>query len=246
MTQYAFFFDETRCIDCRACAVACRDWNQIDSGPVKWLRRFTWEEGIFTDVSLRFLFAPCYHCADPLCLEACPHGAIKKEEKYGAVLVDETKCQGDCDRECFNICPYGAPQFATDQPGAKMSKCNMCIDRLEKEELPTCIMSCPTRALDFGPRDEIEAKYGKNNYFKGLPESKTDPSIVFKANAARPKLVRFDDQKAFKLLTQRGNLPALYEGNAADVAKEIIAKNRLILKPANTQELLFYTQNDEG
>jgi len=244
MVQYTFFFDESRCIDCRACSVACRDWHDIESGPVKWLRRFSWEEGIFTDVTLHFLFAPCYHCEEPLCVEACPHGAIFKEDEYGAVLVDSTKCQGE--RECFNACPYGAPQFKDDEPATKMSKCNMCIERLEAGEMPVCVMSCPTRALDFGPKEEIEAKYGKEKSFPGLPAPNSKPAIIFKYTLQHQKLLRFDAQKAFKLLTQREELPPLFEGQPEDVPSEIIAKNRLVLKPQSGEELLFHTRNDEG
>ena len=158
MTQYGFYFDQGRCYGCKACTVACKDWNDIEPGPEKWMSVYMWEKDRFPHTSIGILAFNCGHCDNAVCMSACDHGAIFKEEKYGAVLVDQDLCEGD--RNCFQACPYGAPKFASDEPGTKMSKCTMCIDRLEKDQLPACVAACPMRALDFGPIDELREKHG--------------------------------------------------------------------------------------
>jgi anaerobic dimethyl sulfoxide reductase subunit B (iron-sulfur subunit) len=154
MSQYGFFFDQGRCSNCHACTVACRDWNGIDPGPVKWMRVFRWEKGSFPEVRLHVLALPCLHCEKPACLDACPHQVIYKEEKYGAVLIDRERCgqvrnKEDC-RKCWEACPYGVPQFEHDGIGDSASMCTMCIDRLEEGLYPICTEACRMRALDFG------------------------------------------------------------------------------------------------
>jgi len=246
--QYGFFFDETRCIDCRACSVACRDWNDIPAGPIKWLRHYTWETGSFPNTRLRFLFAPCFHCEIPLCLEACPNNAIFKEDKYGAVLVDEQLCQGA--HACWDACPYGVPQFADDQPGTKMTKCTLCIDRLEQGEMPVCVLSCPTRALDFGPIDELRAKYGQIAQIEGMPDpSETQPSVVFKSKMPRRELpLPYDAYKALRLFAQRDPQPPIYD-DLVDLVEPLPGmrtKDHLVMKVASREATLELTKNDEG
>jgi Fe-S-cluster-containing dehydrogenase component len=141
--QYGFFIDQSRCIGCNACTIACMQWHDILPGSVRWMRVHQWEKGVFPNVRLHMLPVMCYHCENPVCAKSCPHGAIQKEEKYGAVLVKPDRCQGS--RKCWQVCPYGAPQFEGDGPGKKMSKCTMCIDRLEQGLKPICVLSCSMR-----------------------------------------------------------------------------------------------------
>jgi DMSO reductase iron-sulfur subunit len=158
MTQYGFYIDTSRCTGCHACTIACKQWHDITPGPVKWIRVHQWEKGSFPEIDVRVLPLMCAHCQEPLCLEACPNHAITKEGTYGAVLVDPTKCTGA--RKCWQACPYGVPQFESDAPGAKMTKCTMCIDRLEQGQSPICVLSCSLRALEFGPLEELQKKFG--------------------------------------------------------------------------------------
>ena len=123
MTQYGFHFDQNRCYGCQACDIACKDWNGIEPGAEKLMCVYEWETGTFPDVRIHNLAFPCAHCDDPACLKACETGAIYKEDRYGAVLVDAEKCNG-C-RKCYKACPYGAPKFASDEPGEKMHKCDV-------------------------------------------------------------------------------------------------------------------------
>ena len=167
MTQYGFFVDLSRCIGCNACTVVCKQWHDIVPGPVKPMRVYQWETGVYPNVGLHLLPVMCYHCETPTCMEACENKAIYKEEKYGAVLLDVDKCQGS--RKCWEACPYGAPQFKGDELDTKMIKCDMCIDRLEEGLKPICVLSCGMRALEFGPLDEIIKKYGNLNRLNAPP-----------------------------------------------------------------------------
>jgi anaerobic dimethyl sulfoxide reductase subunit B (iron-sulfur subunit) len=247
MTQYGFFFDQSRCTSCNTCTVACKDWNDIAPGPVKWLRMFEWEKGVLQNVRVNRLFAPCYHCENPVCIDACPNKAIYKEEKYGAVLVDPEKCKGA--RECWKACPYGAPQFESDEPGAKMSKCTMCIDRLEQGEKPVCVMACWMRALDFDTMENLTAKYGSNRDLEDMPSSATVmPAVVFKPKDAKKQYVPYDANKALLLLAKRDPLPAIYgsPSDVTDIPEGMVGRSKLVMKPRNTEEQINVTRNDEG
>ena len=232
MTQQAFFFDESRCLDCRACSIACQDWNNIDKGTEKYLRRFFWEDGVFPEINMHFVFAPCYHCEQPSCLDACPNSAIYKESKYGAVLVDEELCAG-C-KSCWSACPYGAPRFS-DEP--KMKKCNLCIGRLDNGLLPACIDTCIPRALDFGPLDEMIEKHGACRALASMPDpGKVKPSIVFKPAKPKSKVVAYDADKAREL----------FGYDFADFAdKGPVKKNSLNMKIEDASEELEVMRSDE-
>jgi DMSO reductase iron-sulfur subunit len=176
MAQYGFLIDLSRCIGCNACVISCKQWHDIPPGPIKWMRVYQWEKGAFPKIDLRVLPIPCFHCEVPVCAEACPNKAIYKEDKYGAVLVDPDKCTGA--RQCWKACPYGAPQFAGDELGLKMSKCNMCVDRLADGLNPLCVLSCSMRALEFGPIDELIKKYGNVQRLEDMPRKEHAPCRI--------------------------------------------------------------------
>ena len=195
MTQYGFYFDQGRCYGCKACTVACKDWNDIEPGPEKWMSVYMWEKDRFPHTSIGILAFSCGHCDNAVCMSACDHGAIFKEEKYGAVLVDQDLCEGD--RNCFQACPYGAPKFASDEPGTKMSKCTMCVDRLAEGMQPACTMSCPLRAFDFGPLDELIGKYGDVRYCEGMPSPEaTKPAFLIWNPREKTPLLPYDAAEA--------------------------------------------------
>ena len=77
---------------CYTCVVACKDWYNIDAGPVNWIRVHTIENGKFPNPFIAYLSSPCYHCANPPCVLACPVNAITKRESDGIVVVDREKC----------------------------------------------------------------------------------------------------------------------------------------------------------
>ncbi len=247
MTQYGFYFDQSRCYGCQACSVACKDWNNIAPGPEKWMAVYEWEKGTFPNMRLHELAFPCGHCEKPACALACPNGAIFKEDKYGAVLVDEQKCKGA--RKCLDACPYGTPRFADDEPGTKMTKCTMCIDRLEAGNIPICVASCPMRALDFGPMDELIKKYGDCRQLEDMPDPATTvPSWVATPHAPKQMLVPFPAEEAVELAKQRGHLGTIFE-DEADLAPEdekIIVRNKLVMKNFTAADVMAATTNDHG
>ena len=251
MTQYGFFFDQSRCIGCNACVIACKQWYDIPPGPTKWMRVYQWEKGTFPNVRLHMLAIPCYHCENPVCMKACPTEAIYQEEKYGAVLVDTKKCKGT--RKCWKACPYGVPQFEGDEPGLKMSKCNMCIDRLEQGLKPICVLACGTRALEFGPLDQLERRYGKLKRLEDMPkESITRPAAVFKPADSESQGMTWDSERALELWQKRQPheaepLPDIFtdKSEVTQTPHSIVGRNRLVLKARTTKELMYYTTDDE-
>lgn len=178
--QMALYFDQSRCIGCHTCSVACKDWHDIEAGPINWRRIISTEKGTFPNLSLAYLSISCNHCAEPSCMLVCSTDAITKGEK-GIVLIDRERCLGkdDCGL-CKKACPYDVPQFG-DEKNAKMQMCNFCYDRLMKNKKPICVEACIMRALDAGPLKELIDKYGDVRETEGFRYSKkTKPSIIFK------------------------------------------------------------------
>ena len=250
MTQYGFFFDQSRCIGCNACTIACKQWHDIPPSPVKWMRVYQWEKGAFPNTRLHFLAIPCYHCENPVCVKACPNEALYKEDEYGAVLVNLDKCQGT--RKCWKACPYGAPQYEGDEPGLKMSKCNMCIDRLEQGLKPICVLSCSMRALEFGPLDKLVEKYGALRTLEDMPrDSITSPAVIFKPPAERIQVVPWDAEKALELWRKRETegepLPDVFAEitDVTEITEDSIGRNKLVLKAKNSAELMYYTTDND-
>ena len=179
--QLGFYFDQTRCTGCHTCNVACKDWHDIDAGPVNWMRVTTIEQGRFPDVFVAWLALPCCHCEQPNCVTACPVGAITKRADDGIVVVDRELCLGKdkCDL-CLQACPYQVPQFDVED-NAKMQKCDLCLERVTQGQQPICVEACPMWALDFGPLDQLKVKYGEVTEAVGFAYApETRPAIIFK------------------------------------------------------------------
>lgn len=172
MSRYAMLIDETRCTGCRACQVACKQWNDLPAeithnrgtyqNPPA-LSAKTWNLIEFREIEagskigFYFLKRACMHCEHPACASVCPVGALHKTAE-GPVVYDDGKCIG-C-RYCMAACPFGIPTFdwqkgLLDQPVIR--KCNFCVDRLSNGLTPACAKACPSRVISFGERDQLIA-----------------------------------------------------------------------------------------
>jgi anaerobic dimethyl sulfoxide reductase subunit B (iron-sulfur subunit) len=180
MHQYAFYFDSRSCSGCKACQVACKDWNGLETG-LLWRRVYEitgggWEKRGAAWVSSVFsynLSISCNHCARPICLEVCPTHAITKRPD-GIVLIDNKRCTG-C-KYCTWACPYGAPQF--NPANGRMTKCDFCVERLDNGLQPICVAACPLRSLGFGEQSELVTRYGPSPAIFPLPDAgQTEPAL---------------------------------------------------------------------
>lgn len=165
MTRKMVFVDTSQCTGCKACSVACKEWNELPAEKTRLLTSYQTQKD-FTPATWTYLTfiekyenqkmdwfmrkAQCFHCADPACLKACSSGAISKTES-GYVLIDQNKCIG-CGY-CVENCPFGVPKV--DPIKKKSFKCTGCIDRVENNLLPACVQTCQTGALSYGERDPL-------------------------------------------------------------------------------------------
>jgi len=181
--QYAFSFDSSACSGCKTCQMACKDKNNLPAGSF-WRRVYEiagggWRkegEAWIPEIAAYNLSLSCQHCQEAPCLKGCPSGAITKRED-GIVTIQAEKGLG-C-RYCEWTCPYGAPQF--DAEAGVMTKCDFCLDLLEKGEPPACVASCPMRALDFGELEELKSRVGGvATVFPLPPEAETRPALLVK------------------------------------------------------------------
>ncbi|WP_299802583.1 DMSO/selenate family reductase complex B subunit [uncultured Shewanella sp.] len=185
--QLGFYVDTAICSGCKACMVSCKDKNDLNVGR-NFRRVYEYAGGSCTDngngVFSQSVFAyytsiSCNHCDTPACTKACPTGAMHKRIEDGLVLVHDDICIG-CS-SCAQACPYDAPQL--DEARGKMTKCDGCIDRLNAGKQPMCVDSCIHRALDFGPIDELRAKYGETAEIAPLPAASiTKPNLILRVH----------------------------------------------------------------
>ena len=192
---YGFFTDTTVCIGCKACEVACKQWNQLPMDDFGFkgtsydntgkLLATTWRHVDFIEEfptdregQKRWLFSSdvCKHCENAGCLEACPTGAIVRTE-FGSVLIQQDICNG-C-RYCIPSCPFGVITLAEGQDNTA-HKCTFCYDRLKAGLEPACAKTCPTDSIQFGPVDilqerahrrvqELRARGQNKAYLYGVP-----------------------------------------------------------------------------
>ncbi|HMB58721.1 MAG TPA: DmsC/YnfH family molybdoenzyme membrane anchor subunit [Xanthomonadales bacterium] len=174
--QHGFFFNADNCIGCHACESACSEKN--DNPAHLSFRSVGFVEGGTYPAYQRLnISMACNHCDDPVCLKGCPTRAYTKFAEYGAVLQDPDICFG-CGY-CTWVCPYNAPQL--DPVKGQVSKCNMCVDRLEVGLKPACVSACLGNALDFGvventPENRTQCK----TEIPGFPTPEiTNPNIRF-------------------------------------------------------------------
>lgn len=165
-----FFTDVSVCIGCKACEVACKQWNQLpaNNGGVVQLTGNSYDNTGTLDGNtwrhVRFvedfedrsqgrwlMFSDvCKHCVQAGCLEVCPTGAIFRTE-FDTVVIQADICNG-C-RACIPACPFDVIDINPVNNTAM--KCTLCYDRLQAGMVPACAQACPTESIKFGPVSEL-------------------------------------------------------------------------------------------
>jgi formate dehydrogenase iron-sulfur subunit len=165
-----FFTDSTLCIGCKACEVACKQWNALPADGMYWtgqsydntssLSPTTWRHVSFTEHLLpngdmRWLFNSdvCKHCSAAPCQEACPTGAIIRNE-FDNVYVQQDVCNG-CGY-CVVACPFGV--LGRSEHDGAAHKCTLCYDRQKDGLTPACAKACPTESIKFGPLAQLRER----------------------------------------------------------------------------------------
>ena len=193
--QHGFFFTADNCIGCHACEAACSEKNE---NPTHLAFRSVGyvEGGSYPDYKRMNISMACNHCDDPVCLKGCPTRAYTKHAEYGAVLQDPETCFG-CGY-CTWVCPYNAPQL--DPIKGQVSKCNMCVDRLETGLKPACVSACVGNALDFGVIENVpENREQAKTSIPGFPDPEiTHPNIRFQQTRTLPEEMSRTDSMPVK------------------------------------------------
>jgi len=193
--RVGFFTDTSVCIGCKACEVACKEWNDLPDpdfdvlgltgmsydntgalGSNSWRHVAFVEQDVIREIAdgpaTRWLMASdvCKHCTHAACLDVCPTGALVRTE-FGTVIVQPDVCNGCA--YCVSACPFGVID-RRDGDG-RAWKCTMCYDRLRGGLEPACATACPTDSIQFGPlaelRDIAEARLAEV-HAAGHPEAR--------------------------------------------------------------------------
>ena len=175
MTITGFFTDSTLCIGCKACEVACKEWNDIPDDGFEFsglsydntlaLGHSTWRHVKFVEqtpvigrggnapelITWEFSSDVCKHCQNAGCLEACPTGSIVRTE-FGSVYVQPDICNG-CGY-CVVTCPFGV--IDRRPVDGRAFKCTFCYDRQRAGEIPACAKACPTESILFGDLEKLQ------------------------------------------------------------------------------------------
>jgi formate dehydrogenase iron-sulfur subunit len=168
--RMGFFTDTSVCIGCKACEVACKEWNAVPEDGIELtgmsydntgsLGASTWRHVAFVEQvtepgESRWLMSSdvCKHCTEAGCLDVCPTGALMRTE-FGTVVVQDDVCNG-CGY-CVSACPFGVIDRRQSDGGAH--KCTLCYDRIGDGLTPACAKACPTESIQFGPLDELRER----------------------------------------------------------------------------------------
>ena len=149
----ALLFDAYSCVGCEMCSEACVEANGLPEDAEPGLSAARWTS--LEDHDGTYLRQMCMHCVEPSCASACPVGALVKTDD-GPVTYDFAKCIG-C-RYCMVACPFKVPRYTWDSLTPRVSKCQMCPERLAKGQPTACAEACEFDATVFGDRTEMIAE----------------------------------------------------------------------------------------
>lgn len=203
MTHYAMVIDQSRCLGCHTCSVACKTINNLPKtiwyNSVSTIGGNTMEaaSGEYPNLQMSYLPKACQHCIAPACVEVCPTGASVVNAD-GIVEIDAETCIG-C-KTCISACPYEVRVLIEDEPAyyveqglgddmapahlsGKVEKCNFCYQRIATGGIPACMDLCPTRARYWGDLDDAESDISKllakRNSTRLLEDQGTEPSVYY-------------------------------------------------------------------
>ena len=169
-----FYTDTTVCIGCKACEVACKEWNQLPAtngganslsgnsyDNTRELNGTHWRHVKFVEqfspdrkqAQWLMMSDVCKHCVQAGCLEVCPTGAIIRTE-FDTVVIQSDVCNG-C-RDCIAACPFDV--IGINEATGTAQKCTLCYDRLQNGLTPACAQACPTASIQFGPIQELRQR----------------------------------------------------------------------------------------
>jgi Fe-S-cluster-containing dehydrogenase component len=146
MPDLEFFIDPGRCIGCQACVHACSECETHKGHSMIHL------ETVNRRQSTQTVPVVCMHCDSPTCADVCPADAIKRSGDGRVMTARKPRCIA-CNN-CVLACPFGVPKMMTEFD--LMMKCDMCYDRTSTGRKPMCATVCPSQALSYGTREEIE------------------------------------------------------------------------------------------
>jgi Fe-S-cluster-containing dehydrogenase component/formate-dependent nitrite reductase membrane component NrfD len=175
--RYGFIIDQTSCIGCHACTVACKSENEVPLGTFRTWVKYV-EKGEFPDTRRHFAVLRCNQCEDAPCMAICPTKALFRRED-GIVDFDSSACIG-C-KSCMQACPYDA--LYIDPLSNTAAKCNYCAHRVDKGLEPACAVVCPTQAIIPGdlddPTSRIAQMLEKNSVEVRKPDKGTKPKVFY-------------------------------------------------------------------
>jgi formate dehydrogenase iron-sulfur subunit len=176
MAEKAILIDTSKCIACKGCQVACKQWNELEATTPEFftgtdgyenptdlsyntynLVKFHLTEKANGDPDWLFRKKQCMHCTDAACIESCPKSTIYRADN-GFVYIDSSECIG-C-KTCVDVCPFQIPKISENEAEdgyLKSSKCWGCHDRIEAGKEPACVHTCPTDAAVYGDRNDMVA-----------------------------------------------------------------------------------------
>ena len=175
--RYALVIDSRKCINCKACVVACKAENGVPIGKFRnWINED--RQGEYPRLRIDFEPEQCHHCEHASCVRVCPTGA-SWQRKDGIVLVYPDDCIG-C-RYCMVACPYDARYF--DEESGTVHKCTLCNHRIDKGEVPACVETCPSKVRVFGdledPANRLHELLATRRHHVKEPQTGNGPQLYY-------------------------------------------------------------------